>query len=121
MAFVFDTPTHDVAGSASEAGGSPIAPIVLLSQLNAAQATIAELHGLVGAARAELKAAVDAQQAAQDTGIKLVVLEANLEMQAILGALQAERQSLREEQGDQWTPPDEQAAASRDASEAPRA
>ena len=48
-------------------------------------------------------------------------------MQAILGALHAERQSLwarikqLEEQWDQWTPPDEQAAASRDASEAPPA
>ena len=91
MAFVLNTPTQDVAGSASDAGGSAIAPSVSLSQLNAAQATIAELHGLLGAARAELKAVVDAQQAAQDTRIKLAVLEAKLEMQASLGALQAER------------------------------
>ena len=61
--------TLDVAGLASDAGGSAIAPSVLLSQLNAAQATIPELHGLLGAARAELQAVVDAQQAAQDMGI----------------------------------------------------
>ena len=91
MEFVLDTPTQDVAVSASDAGGSAIAPSVLLSQLNAAQATVAELHGLLSAARAELKAVVDAQQAAQDTSIKFVVLEAKLEMQATLGALQAER------------------------------
>ena len=52
---------------------------MLLSQLHAAQAAIAEMHGLLGAARAELKAVDDARQAAQDTGTKLAVLEAKLE------------------------------------------
>ena len=124
MAFVLNTPTQDVVGSASDAGGSAIAPSVLLNQLNAAQVTIAELHGVLGAVRTKLKAVVDAHRAAQDTSIKLVVLQAKVEMQAILGALQAERQSLwarikqLEEQQDPWISQDEQAAASRDASEA---
>ena len=49
---------------------------------------------MLGAARAELKSALEAQHATQDLGIKLAVLEAKLEMQATIGALQAERQSL---------------------------
>ena len=58
MAFMLGTPAQDVAGSASDVGGSAVAPSTLMSQLAAAQATIAKLTGLLGAARAELKSAL---------------------------------------------------------------
>ena len=55
MMFRLGTPAQDVAGSASNAGASAVTPSTLMSQLTAAQATIAELTGLLGAALAELK------------------------------------------------------------------
>ena len=55
---------------------------------------VADLAGLLGAARAELKSALEAQHATQDLAIKLAVLEAKQAMQAEIGALQVERQGL---------------------------
>ena len=94
MTFRLGTPAQDVAVSASDAGGSAVTPSTLMSQLAAAQATIAELTCLLGAAHAELKSALEAQHATQDLAIKLAVLEAKQAMQAEIGALQLERQGL---------------------------
>ena len=66
MAFMLGTPAQDVEGSASDAGGSAVTPSALMSQLIAAQAAMAQLAGLLGAARAELKAALEAQHVTQD-------------------------------------------------------
>ena len=91
---------------------------VIMQLRDEANAEIASLR--------EQLAAAQLRGLLHDAALKNAVLEAKLELQGSIGALQAERQGLwarvkdLEAEWDQWNPPDEHPAVSRDASEALR-